>query len=103
MPRDNEFETLAEAAVVVGKAIAITYRVDVRSEDGSLEAVGDIHNDFDAAYDDYVESHKFWNHEDLIVWEIASDGSATDITDRMIYENEMICEARGIPSFAEEV
>lgn len=90
------FNALAEAATYTGKVLATTYRVDVRDADGELQPVGDTHDTFDAGFNDYVESHKWWPHDDLIVWELSEDGMATDVTDRMIYEAEMLCERRGI-------
>lgn len=100
------FEHLAIAAVYTGKAMAVTYRVEVNDRPawrtrqnpgrvGVWVAAGDEQHSFDDAYDDYVEAHKNYPHEDIIVWEISADGMATDITERMVYEAESIAEQRG--------
>lgn len=95
MTTHTTFATLAANAEAVGCEMSVKYRVEYLN--GKIwEPVGDEHADFDAAYDDYVESHKNFTHADLICWEISPDGMATDITDRMIYEAEMICEQRGL-------
>lgn len=96
MQTRSTFETLARSAAYVGSMAAVSYRTDVCATDGTCTPASDTQHDFDAGYDDFVESHKWWPHQDLICWEIASDGSAVDVTDRMIYEHEQICEQRGI-------
>jgi len=86
------FENMARAAAA---APSVTYRVDYREGNGPLEPVGDTHDTFDAAYDDYADSHKFWPHADLYVWAIHADGMAEDVTAQFEYELEMIAEQRG--------
>lgn len=94
MNTQHTFAQLARNAEAVGRAMAVTYRTDYL--DGKeWKPVGDTFANFDAAYDDYVEAHKHWSHADLICWEISADGMATDVTDRMIYEAEILAEQRG--------
>jgi len=85
----DTFTTLAANAEAMP-----TFRVDVLNNN-LLEPVGDTQDSFDAAYDDYMESHKFWPHDDLTVWEI--DGiAATDVTAQFIAEGEVVCGSRAI-------
>ena len=87
------FENMARAAAA---APVTTWRVDYRQPDGTLEPVGDTHATHDAAYDDYAESHKFYAHDDLVVWALHSDGMAEDVTASFKYEMQNIAEQRGL-------
>ena len=91
MTNYTAFENMARAAAA---APTVTYRVD-SWENGQLTPVGDTHDTFDAAYDDYADCHTFWPHGDLVVWAIHPDGLAEDVTARFEYELEMIAEQRG--------
>ena len=94
MTKYTAFENMARAAALM-LGDEPTYRVDSRQDNGDLEPVGDTHDTFDAAYDDYADSHKFWPHADLYVWAIHADGMAEDVTAQFEYELEMIAEQRG--------
>lgn len=87
------FDTLAANAVYAGKELSVTY-ITVLAD--TFEPLGNVTDNFDAAYDDWIESVGHDYDEPLICWEIASDGSATDVTARMEYELATICEQRGL-------
>jgi len=89
------FENMARAAAA---APVVTWRVDYRQPDGTLEPVGDTHATHAAAYDDYADSHKFWPHADLVVWALHDDGMAEDVTAEFEYEMQNIEEQRGLSS-----
>lgn len=91
MSNHTTFDTLAANAVYASKALAVTYITSLASK---FEALGNETDSFDAAYDDWIESAAHDYDEPLICWEIASDGSATDVTGRMEYERDMLREQR---------
>lgn len=91
MSNHATFDTLAANAVYAGKELSVTY-ITVLAD--TFEPLGNVTDNFDAAYDDWIESEGHDYAEPLICWEIAADGSATDVTSRMEYERDMLAEKR---------
>lgn len=87
------FDKLAENAITTQQALATLY---FTSLEGEFEPLCNVTDNFDAAYDDWVDASGYDFDGDLICWEIAADGSATDVTARMEYERDMLREQRGL-------
>lgn len=91
----EDFEALAKGAAYCAKHYAVEYRTDILVN-GDWVPFGDTWETFEKGYNEYTEARENYPEDELICWEIAADGSATDVTARMIYERESIYEARGL-------
>jgi|GEM_PF-5711982 len=74
--------------------IGVTYMVTA-AEGGRIVDLDDAQENIEIAYDQWVESLKFWPHDDVIVWQIQGVFSH-DITQYFIDTYSDVCENRDL-------
>jgi hypothetical protein len=74
--------------------IGVTYMV-TSVEGGRIVDLDDAQENIEIAYDQWVESFKFWPHTDVIVWQIQGV-LAHDITQYFIDTYSEVCENRDL-------
>ena len=74
--------------------IGVTYMVTA-AEGGRIVDLDDAQENIEIAYDQWVESLKFWPHDDVIVWQIQGV-FARDITQYFIDVYSEVCENRDL-------
>ena len=74
--------------------IGVTYMVTA-VEGGRIVDLDDAQENIEIAYDQWVESLKFWPHGDVIVWQIQGV-FARDITQYFIDVYSEVCENRDL-------
>ena len=92
------FDKLAESIFQIDPGP--TYSVTALDND-RLISLDDVQNDIEVAYEQWIESLKFWPISDVVVWQLEGI-SAEDITKHFIETYVDVCAKRGLKNIFEK-